>query len=242
MKKETVYLIGSVVLMAHVGQVRAFSSTPTPDMTDQLLQEKYHIAPSKEGFLQALQHESPDVRSFAAIRLAAAGQKDAVQPILAALTLETVVGNKIILATAAAQLGADEGVNALKTMCGDQKWSPGLRMTAAQSMIGNLGREDCLPEIVGVLGSSGDDIQAVVVALNLLPRFKQVSAGEMEDIRRISAAYLKSPTAAIRMAASQYIAKVGDLWAASQLKAALQIESDEAIRRIMAAGLSTITQ
>ena len=214
--------------------------TPVPDMTDQILQEKYHIAPSKEGFLQALQHESSDVRSFAAIRLAAGGNKDAVPPILAALTVETVSGARIILATAVAQLGADEGMDALKTMCGDPKWSPTLRIAAAQSMLGNLGREDCLAEVVGVLREPGDDVQAVGIALSLLPRFKRVPPGQMEDIRHLSASYLKSPTPALRVAASHYIAKARDASAASELRVALRIEYDETVRRAVAADLSTI--
>jgi hypothetical protein len=53
---------------------------PVPDLDEGVLQAKYHIAPTKEGLLAALHHEQAVVRSFAATKLAADGDKDAVRP------------------------------------------------------------------------------------------------------------------------------------------------------------------
>src|ERR1700678_138324 len=107
----------------------------TPDMDERTLQEKYHIALTEEGLIGALQHQEPAVRSFVAMRLAYDGHKAAVRPILDALAVEKIDGNKMGLATAAAQLGSDEGLNALKSMCEDRSWSPTMRVLAAQSMV-----------------------------------------------------------------------------------------------------------
>ena len=81
------------------------NSRAVVDLDDRTLQEKYHIPPTTPGFLTALHHERSDVRSFAALRLAVEGQRDAIPAILAALSAETFPGAKISIATAAAELG-----------------------------------------------------------------------------------------------------------------------------------------
>ena len=113
----------------------ATAGVPVPDMDERTLQEKYHIAPTEEGLIGALQHQLPVVRDFAAMRLAESGDKAMIRPILAALAEENLEGSKIILATAAAKLGAAEGFDALKNMCDDRISSPVPRMSAAQSLL-----------------------------------------------------------------------------------------------------------
>src|SRR5580704_8053631 len=176
MMKAGLYLvIGCVGLTEQTLQV----NRQTPDMDERTLQEKYHIALTEEGFIGALQHQDSAVRTFAAMRLAYDGDKAAVRPILDALKVEKIDGDRIILATAAAQLGSDEGLNTLKSMCEERSWSPTVRMIAAQSMILDLGRQECLFDIVEVLRSadaSPDDYSAAIIALNVLAfnRFKQM--------------------------------------------------------------------
>jgi hypothetical protein len=103
----------------------ATAGVPVPDMDERTLQEKYHIAPTEEGLIGALQHREAVVRSFAAIKLANDGVTAAIRPILDALAAETIPGVKIGQATSAARLGAPEGFSALKSMCDDRSWSPG---------------------------------------------------------------------------------------------------------------------
>src|ERR1700683_5037674 len=98
MIKAGLYLvIGCVGLTAQTLQM----NRQTPDMDERTLQEKYHIALTEEGLIGALQHQEAAVRTFAAMRLAYDGDKAAVRPILDALAVEKVDGDKIILATAA---------------------------------------------------------------------------------------------------------------------------------------------
>ena len=215
-------------------QPQASEGNPVPHLDERALQEKYHIAPTKEGLLAALHHERSDVRSFAAIKLASDQEKDAVPAILAALTAETVPGGKIILATAAAQLGSDEAFEALTQMCDDPSWSPVLRMSAAQSMLGNLGREGCLVGILAVLRSPGDDFQAPMMALTLLPRFKNVPPSEREQIKGFAAMYLRNRNGVLRMTAAHLMRELGDSWAISELQTALAAESDESVQHVIA--------
>jgi HEAT repeat protein len=239
-KIKPLYLVLGFVLGGIAqAQVSVIDSTPVPDMTERVLQDKYHIAPTKAGLLGALRHERSEVRSFAAMKLAADGQTDAIPSILAALTAETLEGVKITLATAAAQLGAEDGTNALKNMCEDQSWAPTLRMIAAQSMMNNLNGEACLTGVLGVLRSPGDN-QAAVIGLSLLPRFKHVSAMDLQEVRDIGGRYLKNEAPELRIAASHVLREVGDSLAASQLRAALATESDDRVRRLMATDLSSI--
>jgi HEAT repeat protein len=249
-------LLGCAVgVIAHAAQTSAVDGKPVPDMDERVLQEKYHIVPNKEGLLGALRHERGEVRTFAALRLAADGQKDAIPPILAALTVETIEGVKINLAIAAAQLGAEDGMNALKSMCEDPSWSPGLRMIAAQGVICFFGGEaapssqtalqGCLASAWSVLRSPGDnppgDNQAAVMAMNLVARIRQVPPTQRQEIRDIGAMYLRDQAPELRMAASRFIREMaGDSWAVSQLRAALDVEREEAIKMVIARDLAAI--
>src|ERR1035441_2082507 len=254
MKTQSLYLLFgcAVAVIAHAAQTSAVNGKPVPDMDERVLQERYHIVPNKEGLLGALRHERGDVRSFAALKLAADGHKDASPPILAALTVETREGVKITLAIAAAQLGAEDGMKALKSMCEDPSWSPGLRMIAAQGMIGFFGGEaapsaqtalqGCLASAWSVLRSPGDN-QAAVMAMNLVARVRQIPPTQRQEIRDIGAMYLRDQAPELRMAASRFIREVaGDSWAVAQLRAALDVEREEAIKMVIARDLAAIPE
>jgi hypothetical protein len=241
MNKKWLYLvIGCVGLAAQTGKVIA--GLPTPDMDERTLQDKYHIASTEEGLTGALQHQEPAVRSFAAVKLAEKGDKAAASPIMAALAVEKVEGVKVIQATSAARLGATEGFNALKSMCEDRTSSPTMRMVAAQSMVNFLGSQECLSDVIDALRSAPDDPEAIVEALNLFPRFKQIPQGQLNEIRDLSAGYLKSQYPAFRILASQGVRHLGGPWAISQLRAALDAEKDENVRKVIAQDLVSVGQ
>lgn len=235
-------MIGCIGLAAQITQV-----SHQPDTLEQALQEKHRIALTEEALLDALQHGQSEVRGPAAMELAARGDKDAIDPSLDALSAETLKGAKIDLATAAALLGSEEGLSALKGMCADRSWSPVLRMVAAQSMLLNAGREECLSDIIDVLGSADAalrDHAAAFTALNLLTfkRFKHISAGQLDRIRELSGSYLKSRAPDLRMAAGQCIRDVGGPWAISQLRTAIDAEQDESVRKSLAQDLLSVGQ
>ena len=236
-----IYLaIGYIGGAAYIGQATA--AVPVPDMDEQTLQEKYHIAPTERGLIGALRHPEVVVRNFAAIKLANDGDKAAIRPILDALAAEKVEGVKIGLATAAARLGALEGFNALRSMCEDRSWSPTFRMGAAQSVVYALGRQECLSDILDVLRSDPDDHEAVPTALNLLPRFQQIPPRQLDEVRSLVALYLQGPALDLRLAAATCIHDLGGPWAVSQLQAAWDGERDETVRRVLANYLLSVKQ
>lgn len=220
-------------------QSHAADSRPVPDVDDSVLQKEYHIAPTASGWMGALQHERSDVRAFAALRLAATGSKEAVPSILAAMATEPVAGTRMSLAAAAAKLGSGEGVASLERMCRDPSWSPSLRMTAAYTMLGVVGVEGCLGEVLEVLRDRPED-QATVQALNLVPRFQHLTAAQVTQTRSLLAASLASESAAIRTGASYALGQTGGAWAADQLRSAIKVEADDTVRRIMAADLAHV--
>lgn len=240
MNKTLLYLaMGCVGLVA---QIPLQVNRQTVDMDERTLQEKYHIAATEDGLIGALQHQDPAVRNFAATKLASDGKKNAILPILAALAQEKEEGVKVILAESAAQLGSAEGFDALKGMCEDRSWSPGLRMVAAQTMVTVLGRQECLSDVLEALRSAPDDVWAVPAALGLLPRFSQVSPSQLDEMRELSATFLKSPKSSFRMFAGVCVRDLGGPWAISQLRAAIDAEREESVRKSLAQDLVSVGQ
>jgi HEAT repeat protein len=243
MNKNLLFLVvGCVALAAQTVKITNGEGPPVLESGERILQEKYHIAPTEEGLLGALQHRESEVRKLAAGTLAANGDKAAIRPILAALAAETVESNKIFLATAAAELGSAEGFNALKGMCDDRNWSPVQRMIAAQTMDQMLGRQECLSDILEVLWLPADNRYADSMALTLLSQLKQIPPSRLDEIRNLSAVYSKSQASELRMAASHLIRVLGGPWAVSQLQAGQDAEQDENVRSYIAKELSSLRQ
>jgi hypothetical protein len=216
-------------------------------MDERTLQEKYHIALTEEGLIGALQHQEAAVRTFAAMRLAYDGDKAAVRPILDAMAVEKIEGVRVGLATAGAQLGADEGLTTLRSMCEDRSWSPTARMIAAQSMILDLGRQGCLSYFLDVLRTADalpEGYPAAVIALNLLAfnRFKQIPPSQLDQVRDVCATYLKNQAPGLRIAAGTCIRDQGGASAVSQLRAAIDVEQEPAVRESLEKDVLSVRQ
>lgn len=244
MSKLWLYLvIGCTGLAAQV----VISGLPREDLDEKLLQEKYHIAPTEQGLIGALQHPSGSVRIFAAMKLALDGDKAAIRPILDALAVEKAESIRITQAAAAAELGSEEGSDFLKNMCGDRSSSPALRMRAAQTMVQVVGREECFSDVLDVL-RSGDAVEegdsAVTVALNLLTfsGYKHIPPSQLDETRLLCAGYLKNENPGLRMFAGMCIRDQGGPWAISQLRAAIAAEPAEAIRNSLEKDLLSVRQ
>lgn len=241
--------------IAYLGFVLAFgliacaaqAQTPTrsggqpdwPDVNERILQEKYHIAPTKEGLLIALSHPESGVRAFAAFKLANSGHHDALPAILAALAAETVPGTREAIALAAAHLGSVDGVGALRDMCGDQTLSGVSRMSAATSMMLILGREDCRGEVLKVLRLENDS-QALVQALNLLPHFKHLTAPELRELETALPLLLKRDDVPIRLLVGLALRQIGGGFGVQTLRAAIPLERDENVRKLLADDLKEL--
>jgi hypothetical protein len=105
--------------------------------------------------------------------------------------------------------------------------------------------QGCLASAWSVLRSPGNNLpgdnQAAVMAMNLVARIRQVPPTQRQEIRDIGAMYLRDQAPELRMAASRFIREMaGDSWAVSQLRAALDVEREEAIKMVIARDLAAI--
>jgi len=245
MNRNPLRIAAACILVATAqAQVQTSEGPPVPDMDEQTLQEKYHIPPTRDGLLGALHHPEGSVRSLAAGFLATAGEKDAVPAILAAMAVEPIPGVQVLMASAAARLGSEDGVKALKIGCEAKRWSPGLRINAALVMV-NLGRNDCLPDVLSLLRSleanqSAEDNQAALQGLYLIPRFKAVSPDELGEIKHIVPVFLRSGFAPTRAAACFALRQMHASWATEDLRNALAVEPEEYVRDAIEKALASI--
>jgi len=208
-----------------------------------ILEQKYHTPLTKDALVAALRDNLPVVRGAAAARLAFSKEKDTVPSILAALAIESSPSIKILFASSAAELGAQEGFAALRGMCRDSGWSSIDRMQAANMMIG-LKNEGCLADVLNVLRSHDNNDDAVNdaanMAISILLQHKHIPAEELPAIRGLAQVFLRSENPAIRGGASDLLEKYGDSLSAEHLRGALAVEQDEAVRKGMAAALRSL--
>jgi HEAT repeat protein len=204
-----------------------------------ILEQKYHTPLTKDALVAALRDNLPVVRGAAAARLAFSKEKDTVPSILAALAIESSTSIKILFASSAAKLGAQEGFAALRGMCRDSGWSSIDRMQAANMMV-SLKNEDCLADVLNVLRSHDNDDavnDAANMAISVLLQHKHIPAGELPAIRGLAQVFLRSENPSIRGGASDLLEKYGDSLSADYLRSALAVEQDEAVRKAMAEAL-----
>jgi HEAT repeat protein len=207
-----------------------------------ILEQKYHTPLTKDALVAALRDNLPVVRGAAAARLAFSKEKDTVPSILAALAIESSPSIKILFASSAAELGAQEGFAALRGMCRDSGWSSIDRMQAANMMIG-LENEDCLADVLNVLRShdNNDAVNdAANMAISILLQHQHIPAEELPAIRGLAQVFLRSENHAIRAGASDLLEKYGDSLSAEHLRGALAVEQDEAVRKAMVAALRAL--
>lgn len=246
MRKNALGLALACALLGvvRVSPVRAANGPPVFDVDEHTLQEKYNIPPTKEGLLMALRHSRPDVRMFAALKLAWDGQKDAIPSILAALAVDPVPNVKVSMAFAAAKLGSEDGLAALRSMCHGRTSPSYLRMDAAGAML-DLERNDCLTDVLEVMRStegsdSVEENQAVLQAVSLIPRFKSLTLEQLGQVRSIVPAFLRSSFPWMRATVCSTLRMMGGPWAAEQLRTALAAETDDNVRRAIKSSLAAM--
>jgi len=209
-------------------------------VSDAEILERYHVSMTRDGLAAALRQPNSGVRAQAALALAGKEEKGTAPAILSALSAEAFPGARIALALSAGILGADDGVVALRDMCGDPAWAPGLRMSAANAML-YLRRDDCLGSVLDVLRLHEDD-QAVVSALCLLGRFQHVTADQAVQIRELISASLKSEGVTVRFYASRAFPQFGDYASLYALQGALAVEREDGVRKAIADAIKLLAQ
>jgi HEAT repeat protein len=208
---------------------------PPPTFTELL--QQHHVALTKTGLLDALRSPEAEVRDLAAAKLAEDKTEDAIPAITQALAAEYVSGTKVNIAFALAQLGNEVGTSTLKETCHKSEINQGLRVRAALYML-DLKSNACLPDVLDLLQSQDeDDAGYRMEALSLVPRFKDVSKDDSQELLAITLRSLEDATPAVRMSASDALARLRDATAIPYLRSAIAAEQDEVVRAQMETAL-----
>ena len=216
------------------------SNTTGHFATFQELLRQRHIELTKPALMDALRNSDPHVRYLAALTLAEDKATDTIPAITDALTSEKVPETRANIAFALAQIGEEKGFATLKSMCVDRDVPAYLRIYATGYLL-DLGDENCLNAVFDVL-QSGGSFGTRVSALSLLPRFQHVSE---DDSRRIVGATLKAlvdTSPALRIAASDTLARLGTVAAIPSLESSIAKERNEAVRSQMQTDLQSLRE
>jgi len=190
---------------------------------------EHGVSLTREGLVTALRSEDPEVRSLAAAQLAFyEGAKETIPDIRAALERESDSLAKVNIAYALAQLGDQDGFEALRAGCFDSKIVPRIRLFAAGYLL-NLRRGYCVTAALDILQDS-DSPADKMQALSLLPQFGDLSEKDAVRMRALVFGALQDPTPAVRISAGQVIAAIGDETAEASVRAAIEREGDEVVR------------
>jgi len=142
-------------------------------------------------------------------------------------------------------LGDPAGRNELKKVCGNGDFPPEYRLYAVRYMF-DLGVErdkDCLhapEELVQRVDSENRTVADRESALELLPRFRNLTAHESKKIFELVVDRLHDPEPTVRMAASQSLASLGNAAAITYLEAAIAREQEEGTRSIFELNLKKL--
>jgi HEAT repeat protein len=205
-----------------------------------------HIELNKSSLVRALTNSNPEVRYFAAMKLAEDKVIDVAPEVKHALAIEKVPRTRVNLAIALGLLGDPQGRNELNTLCADQNFPLESRLFAVRYMfdlhVDN--DENCLhaaEQIAGIVNSDYHTAGYRITALELLTHFHNLRTEDFEHIFQIVAERLSDPEPTVRMQASQSLIEVGDpAKAALYLRAAMANEKDEAVRSMIEKNLKKV--
>jgi len=209
-----------------------------------LLRER-HIELTEPALLLALKNPDSDVRFLAAMKLSEDKVSAAVPAIRGALAVEKVPRARVNIAVALGLLGDKSGRDELKKVCADGDFPSEFRLYAVRYMfdLGVEKDEDCLhaaEEIARIIDSENRSVGDRCSALELLPRFQNLTADESKKTFQIVVDRLHDPEPTVRMEASQSLASLGNAAAIPHLEAAIASEHEESIRSVFELNLQKL--
>jgi HEAT repeat protein len=95
----------------------------------------------------------------------------------------------------------------------------------------DLNSNACLPDVLDLLESrDANDASYRMEALSLVPGFKDVSEDESQKLLAATLRNLEDTTPAVRLSASDALARLGDATSIPYLRNAIASEQDEVVR------------
>jgi HEAT repeat protein len=209
------------------------------------LLREHNIDLTEPALVRALKNADSDVRFLAAMKLAEDKTVDAIPAVKQAVAAEKTPRTRVNIAVALGLLGDPGGRDELKKVCADGDFPPEFRLYAVRYMfdLGVERDEDCLhaaEEIVQIVDSENRTFGDRDSALELLPRFRNLTAEESKKIFQLVVDRLHDPEPTVRMAASQSLADLGNAAAIPSLEAAIAGEQEESTRSVFELNLKKL--
>jgi len=200
---------------------------------------RHGYALERESLLRGLRDTNPQVRSMAADELAKMRETEAAPAIQEALSRETVIGTRVLMANALAELGVEAGTTELHAICEPSSTHFHARLVAAMDLLdrGDATCGDQVIEIVRTIGGFRLPTSAALVGfgLSVIQRAEPVFRPRAADVRDLAATLLRDSRYEVRMAASNTLGRFGDAASITLLQeAAAEETSDVARTRILA--------
>ncbi|HUI83566.1 MAG TPA: HEAT repeat domain-containing protein [Candidatus Binatia bacterium] len=190
----------------------------------------HHIALTKDALLSALHSQDTRIKILAAEGLAVEDVKDAIPDLTELLEAGSEPNVRMILAQSLARLGDGRGVEILRSYCNDASVSISDRLTAASTLL-DFQPKSC-PETL-VAGLQSDIWEFRVVALGMIPNFKQLTPGQTAQVRAILLRSLFDQAVIVRKQAAVTMWELGDKSFIPALQAALGKEAEPIARHAM---------
>jgi HEAT repeat protein len=208
---------------------------------------EHNIDPTEPALVRALKNRDSEVRFLAAMKLAEDKAVDTIPAVKQALVVEKTPRARVNIAVALGLLGDPGGHDELKRVCGDGNFPPEFRLYAVQYMfdLGIAKDEDCLhaaEEIVQVVDSENRTLGNRNTALELLPRFRNLTQEESQTVLELVVHRLEDSEPVVHIAASRALVGLGNPAAVPYLEATIAREQDENIRSVLETNLKKLRE
>lgn len=191
----------------------------------------HNIELTQPALVGALKNADPEVRHLAALKLAESKKADAIPAIVETLASEKVPLTRVNIAFALAQLSDARGFGALEDGCSKGRLNPQTSVLSAQYLI-DLHHEHlaCLNSVLDIVQSESVSSGYRMQAASVLARFHDLSSADSGRILAALMNVLADSNAAVRMAASDALADVGNSVAIPALQKTAANEPDAVVR------------
>jgi hypothetical protein len=217
--------------------IAAASRGQTPLPTAGQLLKQHKVSLTRPSLIAALRNPDAEVRYLAAQQLAEERASDAIPNIIKALESEKMPRATANIAFALAQMDVAQGVIKLKALCVNPRLKGQDRLLATQYLL-DLQVQDCRNTIFEYLQADND--QSAKIQSMYLARRLQNSPDDAGQLVKLIAASLRDHVPAVRLAASDTLAALGNGDAVPLLEAAIDEETDESVRSKMRSDLQAL--
>ncbi len=215
-------LVTSFMLSLALGGVERTHSQAPP--TSQVVLAQKGVSYTIPGLRAALLNSDPSVRSMAAGVLAEDKNVQSIPLIRAALEKEEVERVRVTLAAALATLKDWQGSASLIKTCNDEAIDPSVRLLAANRLL-DLGSDDCLRSVVGILEGKADP-PSRELGMQYLRRTTHVLTSISRRLQHVLIDELNDPVPMNRQYASECISVLGNRNSLVALEEAIHGEKD----------------